>query len=126
MPFDNANLDETTRVLIDARGFIERGWCVGMLGQDANGRETDPRSEHASRWCAYGALLAAGMDDSYNAEPLRRLMKAIGDGSSGPAYFNNTQKSSGPVIEAFDRAISANDELMEAWALEAAGEADAK
>ncbi len=106
MPFDNANIDETTRILIDARRFIERGWCRAAQGRAADGNIVQPRDERATQWCAYGALLAAGMNDSDDAPALGRLMRAINDGWRGPAPFNNAQTSREPVLAAFDRAIA--------------------
>lgn len=38
-------------------------WCLGRHAEDASGRDVeDPRSEQACKWCAFGALLAEGME----------------------------------------------------------------
>ncbi len=104
MPFDNANLDDTTRLLIEARGFIERGWCKETMARDAEGRAVDPRSLHAVRWCEYGAIVAAGAKWGDVSDPaFLRLKKAAGD---EPAYHNNHQTSVEPVLEVLDRAIA--------------------
>jgi hypothetical protein len=49
MPLDDANwptieVDETTEILIRARGFLERGWCQNTLARDADGNAIKPIS----------------------------------------------------------------------------------
>ena len=116
MPLDHTNwspappteVDETTALLVRARGFIERGWCRGDLARDANGNGVWPTEQQAVAWCAGGALIAAGMP--YNvvsilAHPAtRRLRAAIAGGNI--AGFNNRQETVEPVLAAFDRAIA--------------------
>jgi hypothetical protein len=97
--------DETTALLIRARGFLERGWCRGWLAVDARGRSVSETSDRAVRWCAYGALLAAGWDDSSGHPAYRRLKAAIG--GEWVCDFNNRQETVEPVLAASDRAIAA-------------------
>jgi hypothetical protein len=115
MPLDDSNfpqtveVNETTALLIRARGFIERGWCRGSLALDATGNAVDPTSERAVAWCANGALVALGVPwspgDAFEHHPaVRRLTVAIGGEFIGT--FNNTQETVEPVLAAFDRAIA--------------------
>jgi len=104
MPFDSMNLDDTTRMLLDARGYIERGWCLWTQAVDAEGKQVLPCDQGAVRWCAYGALVAAGLRNGVTNHPaVQRLQDAMGDKNIGG--YNNRQTHSGPVLEAFDRAI---------------------
>lgn len=112
MPLDQINwptveIDETTALLIRARSFIERGWCRWTQARDADGVGIDPISERAVEWCAYGALVAAGLrNGEYKGHSaVCRLIVAIGDDSIGS--FNNEQETVEPILAAFDRAIAA-------------------
>jgi hypothetical protein len=108
MPLDQANwltieVDETTEILIRARGFLARGWCQNTLARDADGNAVKPISERAVAWCAIGAVDATRMPWNMGAKPaLRRLEAAIGQPIND---FNDRQKTVGPVLAAFDRAI---------------------
>lgn len=111
MPFDGSQLDQDTQILIYAREFLTKGWCRKDQAKNKDGESVDPSSRHAVSWCAYGALVAAGMrngaregERGYGA--LMRLLASIGDGYGGPAPFNNRQETVDPVLEAFDKAIS--------------------
>ncbi len=99
--------DAATRLLIRARGFIERGWCRYVQAEDAAGYGVNPTSKRAVAWCASGALLSAGVPDGpdYIAHPaVHRLEAAIG---GEPIHkFNNRQETFEPVLAAFDRAIA--------------------
>ena len=48
--------------------YIKKGWCQGQLAKDAYGIGTEPNYTSATRWCLYGAILAA-----YNEEILKRV-----------------------------------------------------
>jgi hypothetical protein len=98
--------DAVTRLLIRARGFLERGWCRWAQARSATGRHVRPDSRRAVEWCAYGALVAAGLPNhAYEDHPaVCRLIAAIGD--DRVAHFNNRQESVEPVLAAFDRAIA--------------------
>ena len=105
MPFDNTNLDDTTRLLLDARGYIERGWCRGELARDKDGERVSPIDKRAVQRCLYGALYAAGLDPAVRKGPATdRLRKAIGGGNL--VDFNNAQTDSAPILAAFDCAIA--------------------
>jgi len=118
MPLDQANwpstetveIDETTALLIRARGFLERGWCRNAVARDAAGNGVWPTDEKAVAWCAGGALIGAGMHHdlvSCLTHPaVRRLWAVIGDDCIAP--FNNRQETVEPVLAAFDRAIAAD------------------
>lgn len=102
--------NDTTALLVRARGFIERGWCRAWFARDIHGNESSPCSEHAVAWCMTGALIAAddGIEGA-NAAATKRLSAAIGgDGLIG--VFNDTQETVEPVLAAFDRAIAASRE----------------
>jgi hypothetical protein len=99
--------DETTALLIRARGLLERGWCRYYLAKSQYGRPVGPTSKRAVMWCAYGALFAAGVPRNQGAvhPAILRLEAAIPN--AGIASFNNLQKTVEPVLAAFDRAIAA-------------------
>jgi hypothetical protein len=98
--------DETTALLIRARGFLVRGWCRGALAIDDDGKIVDPKSERAVAWCADGALVAAGLGPDRRSHPaMRRLLATIDCRDIG--IFNNRQETVEPVLAAFDRAIAA-------------------
>ena len=98
MPLDSTNLpttevDETTALLVRARGLLERGWCRGVTAIDATGEHVYPASDRAAAWCAIGALEAVG-GNYYLA--IDRLRAAIGGGDI--CVFNNTQETVEPVL----------------------------
>jgi hypothetical protein len=113
MPLDDSNfpqitdIDETTALLIRARGFIERGWCRLTVALSANGFVTGPTSGDAAAWCMYGSLFAAGVPQAGYSEhsAVLRLESAIG--GENVCIFNNRQETVEPVLAAFDRAIAA-------------------
>src|SRR5271170_6750272 len=99
MPLDQANwptieVDETTEILIRARGFLERGWCQNTLARDADGNAIEPISERAVAWCAIGAVDAIRIPCNMGVKPaLRRLEAATGEPIND---FNDRQKTVGP------------------------------
>jgi hypothetical protein len=46
------------RVLADARGFVDRGWCQHTDARDAAGAEVEPWDERAVAWSLLGAIVA--------------------------------------------------------------------
>jgi hypothetical protein len=59
--FDGPSQDETTALLIRARGFIERGWCRKAFACDIEKNRVLADSFCAVSWCAEGALIATGV-----------------------------------------------------------------
>ena len=116
MPLDNTyslvpnEVDETTSLLIRARGFLERGWCRGwMAAHDVDGNRVDPQSDRAVAWCAYGALVAAGMPrdgECWKQPAMCRLGEVLGVATPRISRFNDEQETVEPVLAAFDRAIA--------------------
>lgn len=109
MPFDISELDADAALLVRAKGFLQKGWCRNAQGRRADGRYVDPESSEAVSWCAYGALVRAGMKNGAypkDAAALRHLMTAIGYEDVGPGVWNNSQKSVEPILKKFDEAIS--------------------
>jgi hypothetical protein len=98
-------IDETTDLLIRARGFIERGWCRGTFARDVNGNPVTSTDPSAAGWCMYGALEAAGRG-VIDSRAILRLSRET-DGVLID-FFNNRQKTVEPVLAAFDRAIAGN------------------
>jgi hypothetical protein len=113
MPLDTTNwsttteVDETTALLIRARGLLERGWCRFAPAQDARGDGISPTDDRAVAWCAVGAIAAAAGSRQFKAAR-DRLHAAIG--GENIANFNNRQESVEPVLTAFDRAIAAGEQ----------------
>lgn len=109
MPFDISELDADAALLVRAKGFLQKGWCRNAQGRRADGCYVDPESDEAVSWCAYGALVRAGMkNDSLpkDAPALRHLMTAIRCEDVGPGVWNNSQKSVEPILKKFDEAIA--------------------
>ena len=106
MPFDGSQLDDVTKLLIEGRARIERGWTTYAQGRDKDGNEVDPCSETAVAWCAYGALCAAFGDDIPGNHPAAERLMKVGMKGEPWAFFNNRQSSPEPVLDAFDRAIA--------------------
>jgi hypothetical protein len=98
-----------TALLIRARSFLERGWCREAAAVDMDGCEVDPTDPNAISWCAYGALMAAGIpDDGTDDSAFVRLDKEMCDeglGADSVGHFNDAQETVEPILAAFDRAI---------------------
>jgi hypothetical protein len=107
MPPIEAEVDETTLLLIRARGLVERGWCRGISALDSDGATIEPQDEAAVCWCAYGALIAASWRTDVSNEAVAaafdRFQAAIG--GENILDFNDSQETVEPVLAAFDRAI---------------------
>ena len=105
--------DATAELLIRARGFLERGWCRNAFARGPLGWPVFPKSKLANRWCASGALLAAGLpDNEYRTEywthpAVYRLREAMD--WEDISRFNDRQAMVEPVLAAFDRAIAMGD-----------------
>lgn len=108
MPFDGTELPPLARVLIDARSFMERGWCKNHQAMTAADRPTAGRDPAAVRWCLVGSLFAAtvGDDELLWTEAMHAVGKFVPDGVFGLASFNNTQDTVAPVLDVIDRAIA--------------------
>jgi hypothetical protein len=106
-PFPTTETDEATALLVRARGLLERGWCRGTSARNFLGFTVNSYSSRAVAWCASGALRVAGMmaSDLTRRRARIRLVAAI-DGEYLPD-FNDRQETVGPVLAAFDLAISA-------------------
>jgi hypothetical protein len=105
----NADIDETTAILMRARSFIESGWCRFTNAVDEAGNAVLPTSERAVAWCAWGALIAAKVPRlDYGAHPaICRLEDALDDYDI--THFNDIQETVETVLAAFDRAIACTD-----------------
>lgn len=119
--FDAQPQNETTALLIRARGFIERGWCQGRTAFNAQGASVSSRSEEAVRWCAVGALMAAvpaGRPMTIRHPAYARLREVVG---MDVAVFNDAQETVEPVLAAFDRAIAGEPSASQAGKASSAG-----
>jgi hypothetical protein len=97
-------------VLMEARAYIEKGWCQGAAAKDEFGQsvEWEQRLNGIARsWCALGAITdGAGLrlqsPELRDAEHL--LQRVVGDGWI--AVWNDSPgRTQEEVLEAFDRAI---------------------
>ena len=105
------SVDETTALLIRARSFVARGWCRYRQAEDSNGDRCYPFDDRAVAWCAYGALLAAGLQRfnppyAWHEHPAIVRFHAA-TGGELIDHFNNRHEIVEPVLAAFDRAIAA-------------------
>ena len=99
-------MNETVKVLQDARARIARGWCQNALALDAAGQGVSPNDGTAVRWCMVGTLHVGTHWDSAWAKAFRAIQNEIaGDMLDRISTFNNTH-SREEVLEIFDRAIA--------------------
>lgn len=109
-----------------AKALLERGWVRNIAAVDARGIGVSPGSPEATRYCAQGALMAAGGhgDVGLYMQANRILGEAMGDwrapeGYTGPgnvygngsdrgyrnvASFNNVEGQKA-TVELFQKAI---------------------
>ncbi len=96
-----------TKKLVDALGRVKRrlqkGWTFNAFARDKNGKKVAAKDPRAVRWCLDGAFLREGLSTSYLKRPYADLYKAVG---GSPVDFNDSKRSSRPVIEKIDRAIA--------------------
>jgi hypothetical protein len=94
-----------------ARALIVRGWCRHSLAQTRFGNRVEPGSDHATRWCAYGALIRAGVPEESEGvmvnllldelpPNLKYLEYGIGD------YNDDPETTQDAIIALYDRAIA--------------------
>lgn len=99
----------TVDILKYARALLARrgGWTKGDYAKDKNGAAIDPRELEAHSFCAYGARIRATHDLNSSQSPTYRATNAL-DAAAGKDIvdFNDAQRSKGPVLKAFDRAIA--------------------
>ena len=90
-------------LLTDARGFVERGFCLGAKARDCYCAKVVPTDKTAVAWSAYGALMrAAGIGPASSGLLSGPFLIADGMLSDAKAYG---LESRGAVLAAFDRAI---------------------
>lgn len=97
-------------VLMEARAYIEKGWCQDALALAHDGKHLPVGSSvwsqaldpNAAQWCALGALIrAADGPNPYGSSTL--LARVVGD----IVGFNNApSRTQSEVLDAFDRAIA--------------------
>jgi hypothetical protein len=104
---DTTTTDETTALLIRARGLLERGWCRGADAKNFLGLPVSAYSILARAWCASGALLAARAGASDLNCRLAQIRMLVAVGGEVLHEFNDRQETVEPVLAAFDRAIAA-------------------
>lgn len=94
MPFDGTKLDDVTKLLIEGRERIERGWCQGVMRK-------------LGAVCMVGALYEGtiGSDGNiyFNAE--LRLQRGAGTDDL-PRWNDAPERTKDEVLQAFDRAIA--------------------
>jgi hypothetical protein len=80
-------IQETNLILEEALGLVQRGWTSSRMAVDRRGRDVDPGSERAVKWCASGAVWGAmerlgmdteGLDDVRYQRAVRRVARAAG------------------------------------------------
>src|ERR1700722_7637156 len=116
MPLDNTSwspdtqVDETTALLVRARGFLERGWCKGYFAYDGHGDQIAARDERAVSWCMVGAIQVAEFGTgNAGCQRARDLLRStVGESI---AKFNDGQETVEPVLAAFDKAIGLIESL---------------
>ncbi|ORE90214.1 hypothetical protein ATO13_23301 [Stappia sp. 22II-S9-Z10] len=98
--------DAAVGILRDARGYIERGWAQGDAARDDDGFACTVESRKAVRWCALGAIGAAGrrFPQRDRDTALTALYRAVGTPTI--SFWNDSpRRTQADVLAAFDRAI---------------------
>lgn len=85
-----------------ARAFIAKGFCKHHLAINNDGVEVDPRSPAAVAWCVYGALDAAGADDTADGW----LQAVVPYSGSLVAYNNHPRRTQKQMLRLFDQALA--------------------
>lgn len=70
-----ASKEEVRALLVRAREIVRAGWTAEVYARDAGGREVEPVSPRARRFCAVGALIRA--DAELNLEPWERVAMPV-------------------------------------------------
>jgi hypothetical protein len=96
-------------ILMEARPWIDKGWCQQWLSVDARGRACDTLGGKAVAWCAIGAVTKVTDWPAAGNEALRYLAQAIGKGDATNdigIWNDDPDRTKEEVLEAYDRAIS--------------------
>ncbi len=110
MPFDGTAINPTAKTLIDARGYLARGWCKYSEGRTSSGNLVRGNHPNAVAWCILGAVEKA-LDGVNLVDPtFVNAITAIDDALPAEyrgsiCTFNNTQTSVEPVLAVMDKAI---------------------
>ncbi len=111
--FDGTNFAGTeislvTKNLIDAKGFLEKGWCTGAEGKTADGSPVNGDDPRAVSWCMMGALMAA--NGRYETESVNIIVDVLLVSHPSTygivSRFNDTRKSVKSVLKVLDLAIA--------------------
>lgn len=78
-------------------------WCQGTYAQNASGDKVQSRDTRACRWCAKGALFAAGAQEHDLYGPCLDILEP--EMEDNIADFND-HHTHPEVLAAFDRAIA--------------------
>lgn len=106
-------------ILVQARGYIEKGWCKGYEATTSSGIPVSPVHPGAAHWDIYGSLKAAlGVEyltvDMRYGEPAaqaeRLLREVVSDDFLASWQDARTKEE---VLAAFDKAIELADKEAE-------------
>jgi hypothetical protein len=89
------------------RVLPEKQWTRGMFARDVAGKECEPTSAFACRWCAQGAVYAEVGTAPGRARPALSL---LADASRYPTPYVNDHQGHDAVLDLFDRAIELAEE----------------
>ena len=92
MPFDPVQLDDVTKLLIEGRERIERGWCKYNL-------------QLGNAVCALGAIGWGERPSETKIEARRRLSAAVGTDRI-PHWNDAPERTKQDILDAFDAAIA--------------------
>ena len=102
------------RLLIAARGYVEKGWCRGAMARNARRVAVVPDSPSAVMWCASGAVRRAGLDLGSSVEKVNGchnlLMEGLSDREKAwnwsiSEWNDRNSRKKEEVLALFDRAI---------------------
>jgi hypothetical protein len=93
-----------------ARSLIadEEHWCTHNLALDKDGNAVSPASLRAVKWCALGAVLAAGYQLTHDFDVAHKLGHEVLASTGHPVTQVNDGRGHAAVLALFDGIIAAS------------------
>src|SRR4051812_10744467 len=109
-----ASRAEVKALLIRGRELISNGWTREVYARDGSGREVEPTSPRARRYCAVGSLIRA--DHEINNEPWERATIPIAYEGSGVFITAHALLSTAAQLAVIHPHEQSNDDSDRIWA----------
>jgi hypothetical protein len=96
-----------SEILVEAkRLLVEKGWTQGAYARDTNGRIVGCPAPDDACFCAYGALVAASIGESFTLHSEAYGYLDIVCGGSVARFNDAKDRTKEEVLAAFDKAIA--------------------